>query len=65
MSATDQLVMEMSERELRAVLLVLAGGIAGRAVQDATVAEISEVLTRTRGFSSPGRCPVTARTMPR
>jgi hypothetical protein len=53
-SATDQLIMGMSERELRAVLLGLAGGIAGRAVQDATVAEISAILTQTRGLSSPG-----------
>ncbi len=40
--------MEMSERELRAVLLQLAGGSRGRAAQDAAVAEISEVLTVTR-----------------
>jgi len=49
MSHTDELILGMTERELRAVLLQLAGGSQGRAVQDAAVAEISNVITVTRG----------------
>jgi len=48
MNDTSKLILEMSETELRAVLLQLAGGARGRAVQDAAVAEISAVLARTR-----------------
>ena len=48
MTSTDELILEMSETELRAVLLQLAGGARGRDVQDAAVAEISAVLAWTR-----------------
>jgi hypothetical protein len=48
MTSTDDLIMNLTEQEMRAVLLILASGTRGRDVQDATVAEISEVLAKTR-----------------
>lgn len=48
MTSTDQLIMSMTEQEMRAVLLILASGTRGRDVQDAALTEISEVLAKTR-----------------
>lgn len=48
MNPTDQLIMDLTEQEMRAVVLILASGARGRAVQDATVAEISGALAQTR-----------------
>ena len=47
-TSTDQLIMDMTEQECRAVLLILASGTRGRNVADATVTEISAVLAETR-----------------
>lgn len=48
MTSTEALILDLTETELRAVLLQLAGGARGRDVQDAAVAEIAAVLERTR-----------------
>jgi CheY-specific phosphatase CheX len=47
MTSTGQLILDLTEQEAKAVLLQLAGGARGREVQDATAAEISEVLAKT------------------
>ena len=53
MNDASELILEMSETELRAVLLQLAGGARGRDVQDTAVAEIRAVLERTRTRLGP------------
>lgn len=48
MTSTDQLIMDLTEQEARAVLLILASGTRSRDVADATLTEISAVLAERR-----------------
>jgi hypothetical protein len=63
-SSTDSLIMDLTEQECRAALLILAhattslGCDGARQVEEATVTAISEVLAKTRaGAPSARRTP--------